>query len=428
MEINYKNYYNSYVDYNNILSNEKSNLKEISLQFSNNYNNQEFLEENVDLGKLILDGVKDTLYDPNSSIELIQGYKQILLELSVFNNNPKKTTHDKNQLMIKLGEILSNLENNNSNINLNPIVPNVVVNNSSTNLPQVLPNLETNNNNSSTNLRQILPNLEKKNNNSRSLNNSKRDPSAEERRKLCLDAVLRRKNENSFKSKKSTLNSNNNNSQNSLSTSSNSNNLPKISVESNKRNQLSDSSLNCNELINEIINNNCNEEENGNLINEIYDNLEMNKSDNNNNQSNNLSSLFEKLEIINNSGQGDCLFKSFETHLDIDHKTLRQQSVDWVYKNWNNPFVLCTDNILNSSTLKPIESREEYRNIMSVSGNWGDELSIEALSKFHNITVKVIYHNDNGNLDLFPVFNPGCTREYYLYFQKEHHYQAAILK
>ena len=30
--------------------------------------------------------------------------------------------------------------------------------------------------------------------------------------------------------------------------------------------------------------------------------------------------------------------------------------------------------------------------------------------------------------DLFPVFNPGCTREYYLYFQKEHHYQAAILK
>jgi hypothetical protein len=84
MEINYKNYYNSYVNYNNILSDEKSDLKEISLQFYDNDNNKDFLKENVDLGKLILDGVKDTLFDPNSSIELIQGYKQILLELSVF--------------------------------------------------------------------------------------------------------------------------------------------------------------------------------------------------------------------------------------------------------------------------------------------------------------------------------------------------------
>ena len=469
MEINYDRYYNSYLNYNNILFNEKSDLKEISLQFYDNDKNKEFLVENVELGKKILDGAKDTLFDPNSSIELIQGYKQILLELSVFNNNPKKTTHDKNQLMIKLGEILSNLENNNSNINLNPIVPNVqnnifinsnvVINNSSTNFPQVISNLENNSNNSSTNLPQVKLNLENNNYNSRTNlpqvlpnsekknNNSKRDPLAEERRQLLLDAVKRRRNKNSFKSK-STLNSNNNNSQKSLSTSSNSNNLPKnsvvsnkrnqlskipsstsynnlakISVESNKRNQLSDSSLNCNELVNEIINNNCNEEENGNLIKEIFDNLGINKKSDNNNQSNNLSSLFEKLKIINNPGQGDCLFMSFETHLGINHMKLRQQSVDWVYRNWDK---LSTPNILNSSTLEPIESREEYRNFMSVSGNWGDELSIEALSKFHNITVKVIYHNDNGNLDLFPVFNPGCRREYYLYFQKEHHYQAAI--
>lgn len=455
MEINYDRYYNSYVNYNN----EKSELKDISLQFYNNDNNKEFLVENEELGKLILDGVKDTLFDRNSPIKLIQGYKQILLELSVFNNNPKKTTNDKNQLMIKLGEILSNLENNNSNINLNTIVPNVqnnifinsnvVVNNSSTNLPQVLPNLENNNNNSSTNLPQVLPNSEKKN------NNSKRDPSDDERRQLLLDAVRRRNNKKRFNSK-STLNSNNNNSQKSLSTSSNSNNLQKKSVvsnkrnqlskissstssnsnnlaknsvESNKRNQLSDCSLNCNELVNEIINNNCNEEENGNLIKEIFDNLGINnKSDNNNNQSNNLSSLFEKLEIINNSGQGDCLFKSFETHLGIDHKILRLRSVDWVYRNWNNPNVLSTYNILNPLTLLPIKSKEEYRNLMSVGGNWGDQVSILALSKFYNLTVKVIYHNDNGDLDLFPVFNPGCTREYYLYFQKEHHYQAAILK
>ena len=445
MEINYYNYYKSYLNYNNSLCNEKSELKDISLQFYNNDNNKEFLVENEELGKLILDGVRDTLFDPNSSIELIQGYKQILLELSVFNNNPKKTTTDKNQLMIKLGEILSNLENNNSNINLNPIVPNVQNN--------IFINSNVVVNNSSTSLPQILPNLEKNNNNSRSLNNSKRDPSAEERRQLYLDAVLKRKNGNSFKSKKSTLNSNNNNSQKSLSTSSNSNNLQKNSVvsnkrnqlskissstssnsnnlaknsvESNKRNQLCDSSLNGNELINEIINNNCNEEEKDNLLKEIFDNLGINnKSDNNNNQSNNLSSLFEKFEIINNSGQGDCLFKSFETHLGIDHRILRKQSVDWVYRNWN---VLETENILNSRTLEPIRSKEEYRNFMSVDGNWGDQVSIEALSKFHKLTVKVIYTNDNGNLDLYPVFNPGCTRECYLYFQKELHYQAMILK
>ena len=89
---------------------------------------------------------------------------------------------------------------------------------------------------------------------------------------------------------------------------------------------------------------------------------------------------------------------------------------------------MCTRNILNSSTLEPITTREEYRNFMSVGGNWGDQVSILALSKFLNITLKVIYTNDNGNLDLYPVFNPGCTREYYLYFQKELHYQAMILK
>ena len=446
MEINYDRYYNSYLNYNNILFNEKSDLKDISLQFYDNDKNKEFLVENVELGKKILDGAKDTLFDPNSSIELIQGYKQILLELSVFNNNPKKTTHDKNQLMIKLGEILSNLENYNSNINLNPIVPNVqnnifinsnvVVNNSSTNFPQVISNLENNSNNSSTNLHkvklnlennnynsntnspQVLPNSEKKN------NNSKRDPLAEEKRQLLLDAVKRRRNKNSFKSK-STLNSNNNNSQKSLSTSSNSNNLPENSVVSNKRNQLSDSSLNCNELVNEIINNNCNKEENDNLIKEIFDNSRINnRSDNNNNQSNNLSSLFEKLKIINNSGEGDCLFKSFQTHLRIDHSTLRQESVDWVYRNWDK---LDTNCILNSRTLEKFKSKEEYKNFMSASGNWGDELSILALSKIYNLTVKVIYHNDNGDLDLFPVFNPG-NREIYLFFNSEYHYQAAILK
>lgn len=162
------------------------------------------------------------------------------------------------------------------------------------------------------------------------------------------------------------------------------------------------------------------------LLKEIYDNLEKrNDLDNSNNYMGTLLKYLEKNKIVDNSAGGDCLFKSFQTHLNIDHAELRKQSVDWVCRNWYNSHVLNTNSILNSRTLEQFNSKEEYRNFMSVSGNWGDQVSILALSIIHNLTVKVIYINDNGNVDSYEPFNPG-HQEIYLFFSKEFHYQAIV--
>lgn len=182
-----------------------------------------------------------------------------------------------------------------------------------------------------------------------------------------------------------------------------------------------------NQLVNSILRNKENSDAAKNyLLKEIYDNLEKrNDLDNSNNYMGTLLKYLEKNKIVDNSAGGDCLFKSFQTHLNIDHAELRKQSVDWVCINWYNSHVLNTNSILNSRTLEQFQTKEEYRNFMSVSGNWGDQVSILALSIIHNLTVKVIYINDNGNVDSYEPFNPG-HQEIYLFFSKEFHYQAIV--
>ena len=331
-------------------------------------------------------------YDIKMIDELIKNNKNKKLSLNLENGNKKVIFNINNNNKKNKKKVSLNLENGNKKVTFN-------INNNKKNKKPTL-NLENTNKKVTFNTKDNNISLKKENTESNELND-------------LVNLVLKNNDESSIRKILSDIYDN----------------LGKKEKEKenvkNKKSKGVDDDIN--QLVNSILRNKENSDAAKNyLLKEIYDNLEKrNNLDNSNNYMGTLLKYLEKNKIVDNSAGGDCLFKSFQTHLNIDHTELRKQSVDWVCRHWYNSHVLNTNSILNSRTLEQFKSKEEYRNFMSVSGNWGDQVSILALSIIHNLTVKVIYINDNGSVDSYEPFNPG-HQEIYLFFSKEFHYQAIV--
>ena len=95
--------------------------------------------------------------------------------------------------------------------------------------------------------------------------------------------------------------------------------------------------------------------------------------------------LLPDYEIHKQIGDGACMFRSFNQILGIDHKILRQKSVNYVCEQWNFYKGFCLK--INGDKY---ESSDEYRNYMSKYNTWGTHIELNALCTIYNINVIIL--------------------------------------
>lgn len=129
-----------------------------------------------------------------------------------------------------------------------------------------------------------------------------------------------------------------------------------------------------------------------------------------------------KIAHIPNNGNGNCLFQSCSYHLDVDHKTLRQQ-VSWIIHKY-------PDLPINNSPLREwIKWLNydiiEYSNYISKDGVYGTALELTLISIMYRRCIRVKNPNNVQIAEYFPEFgNP-----FYLLFMgnpSNGHYEALL--
>lgn len=126
-------------------------------------------------------------------------------------------------------------------------------------------------------------------------------------------------------------------------------------------------------------------------------------------------------KVLSNEGGGDCLFHTFSTHLNIDHKQLREDATEYISINWNR----FKDFALKSDTLQPYQSQEEYTEHMSKEGVWGDHLSLLALCELYQTNATIIVVNGIELSEPIKI-NVGSTKTVLIKFNSEFHYEAIL--
>lgn len=126
-------------------------------------------------------------------------------------------------------------------------------------------------------------------------------------------------------------------------------------------------------------------------------------------------------QVIKNEGGGNCLFYSLSIHLDINHKQLREDSINYIYMSWNR----FKEFALNSDTLEPFESKDDYKEYMSQDGRWGDHLSLLALCELYQVNAILIITNGKKLSDPVKI-NVGSEVNILIKFHSEFHYEAIV--
>lgn len=124
-------------------------------------------------------------------------------------------------------------------------------------------------------------------------------------------------------------------------------------------------------------------------------------------------------KIIKNRGEGDCMFHSLSHHLKISPKQLRDDAVMYISIKWDR----FKDFMLKSDTLENYNSKEEFQNIMSKEGTWGDHTILLALCEMYMVNAIIIVTNGNNLSDPIEI-NVGSTRTIMIKFNSEFHYEA----
>lgn len=125
--------------------------------------------------------------------------------------------------------------------------------------------------------------------------------------------------------------------------------------------------------------------------------------------------------ILPNEGNGNCLYHTFATHLNIDYKILKQDAILYIYSNWDrfNEFAL------DPNTLEPFNSKDEYKNYMSAEGVWGDHLVILALCELYQINAILVVTEGSKLSDPIKI-NVGSHKTVLVRFNSEFHYEAIV--
>ena len=126
-------------------------------------------------------------------------------------------------------------------------------------------------------------------------------------------------------------------------------------------------------------------------------------------------------KILSNKGGGDCLFHTFSSHLNIDHKILREDASEYISINWDR----FKNFALKSDTLEPYQSREEYVKHMTQDGVWGDHLSLMALCELYQTNATIIVVNGIELSEPIKI-NVGSSKTVLIKFNSEFHYEAIV--
>jgi hypothetical protein len=125
--------------------------------------------------------------------------------------------------------------------------------------------------------------------------------------------------------------------------------------------------------------------------------------------------------VVPNNGNGNCLYHTLSTHLNIDYQQLKLDAIQYISINWNK----FKDFALRSDNLEPFKSKDEYIQFMSKNGSWGDHLTLLALCELYQINAIIIVINGNNFSDPIKI-NVGSTRTVLIKFNSEFHYEAII--
>ncbi len=126
-------------------------------------------------------------------------------------------------------------------------------------------------------------------------------------------------------------------------------------------------------------------------------------------------------KVISNEGGGNCLFHTLSTHLKIDYKQLRYDSVNYIINSWER----FKDFALNPITLLPFCSKIEYEEYMKKDGSWGDHLSLLALCELYQVNAILIISENNKISEPIKI-NVGSDINILIRFNSEFHYEAII--
>lgn len=137
-----------------------------------------------------------------------------------------------------------------------------------------------------------------------------------------------------------------------------------------------------------------------------------------------IKNTIEKLggkKVLPNSGGGNCLFHTFSSHLDIDYKQLREDSVNYITMQWDK----FKNFALNPETLEPFDSLEDYKNTMLKEGTWGDHLSVMALCELYQVNAIIVVIDNKKILEPIKI-NVGSSKTVLIKFNSEFHYEAIV--
>lgn len=135
-------------------------------------------------------------------------------------------------------------------------------------------------------------------------------------------------------------------------------------------------------------------------------------------------------ERLGIEGDGNCMYRSILTSIgttkssmDNSVKRLREEAVDWVFKNWEEKYGE-NGNTLGKivSAAEGLSDKHEYHKQFFADGAWGGEIEIYAISQIRPWTIHVFNAAQNNWREYKP--KQEHEKSAYIHYNGDNHYDA----